>query len=124
MLEASGGTPMTDWIEHPDLGPDLCYRREGPTGHFAGRHVVEGITYNAGGPGASPFRIYPTTEGHPVIHVSAEATAPSKRMTLAELAAFVDQARAAGVPDTAGLNVTTKGFGHLRKITTEDGSDT
>ena len=57
----------------------------------------------------------------PVINVSAEAANESKRMTLAELAAFVDQARAAGVPDGAELAVITKGIsGRLSKIATAE----
>ena len=52
------------------------------------------------------------------ISISAEAGAESKRMTLAELAAFVERARAIGVPDEAELDVQSKGLGRLKKITT------
>lgn len=53
-----------------------------------------------------------------VINVSAAASTPSKHMTLADLAAFVAQCQAAGVPEQAELKVTTKGLGWLSRIET------
>lgn len=53
-----------------------------------------------------------------IISISAEAAAESKRMTLGELAAFVDRARAIGVSEAAELEVQSKGLGRLKRITT------
>lgn len=53
-----------------------------------------------------------------MIQIAAEAASESKRMTFGELVAFVEQAKAAGVPDTAELDVATKGLGRLKRIST------